>query len=241
MTHQFIEQPDVTPMGIINRAVASGIDPDQLEKLLSLQERWEANEARKAYNLAMKACQEAMPVVVTDSENTHTRSRYASLEAVTKTIKPIYTKYGFSLSYGSEQSDVPDHIVVTCDCMHIDGHTERRTLLCPYDNTGAQGKSTKTAIQGMGSSVAYGRRYLKLMLFDVSISDEDDDGSAGVVAKISDNEARELDHWYSQIPESSQKPFLDWIGAEKVENIKAADFTKALEMLKRKVSQLEKR
>ena len=39
-----------TPAFVISQAISSGADLDKLEKLLALQERWEANEAKKAYH-----------------------------------------------------------------------------------------------------------------------------------------------------------------------------------------------
>ena len=228
------------PMSIIATAVANGADPDQLSKLLDLQERYEKNEARKAYNKAMRACQEEMPAVVKDSENSHTRSRYASLEAVSKAIKPICAKHGFSLSYGEGVSTVADHILIICKCMHEAGHTEEFTLSCPYDTTGAKGGATKTGIQGMGSSVSYGRRYLKLMIFDVTVADEDDDGNKATVAKISETEVQELDHWLSQLNADDQAKFFDYIGVRQLEDIVAADWGKALSALQRKVKAVGK-
>src|SRR5690606_38094113 len=38
----------ITPMTMIDRALISGAAPETLEKLLALQERWEANQGRKA-------------------------------------------------------------------------------------------------------------------------------------------------------------------------------------------------
>ena len=232
-----IEQPaDVQPLSIIHRAVAAGADPDQLDKLLTLQERWEKNEARKAYNRAMKACQEEMPAVAKNSLNEHTNKRYANLDAVATTIKPIYTRHGFSLSYGEGQSG-EGQIAIVCKCMHESGHTEEFTLNCPYDNTGAKGGQTKTAIQGMGSSVSYGRRYLLLMIFNVIISDEDDDG--GAMGTISENEVQELDHWLGQLNRDAQTGFFEWIGVGSLDKIAAGDFNKALGALKAKVNKMK--
>jgi hypothetical protein len=42
-----------TPAALILQAVQSNTDLDKLKGLLELQERWEANEARKAYHQAM--------------------------------------------------------------------------------------------------------------------------------------------------------------------------------------------
>ena len=46
---------NVTPLQLLNLAVSQGADLAKLEKLLDLQERWERNEALKAYNVAFAA------------------------------------------------------------------------------------------------------------------------------------------------------------------------------------------
>jgi hypothetical protein len=42
--------PVTTPMEMLARAVQMSTSPETLERLLSLQERWERNEARKRYD-----------------------------------------------------------------------------------------------------------------------------------------------------------------------------------------------
>lgn len=227
-------------LSIINSAVASGADPDQLDKLLTLHERYEANEARKAFNAAMKACQEAMPVVVKNCENSHTRSRYANLEAVNKAIKPVYTRHGFSLSFGEGEPRMQQHILITCDCMHEAGHTQRYELNCPYDNTGAKGGNTKTDIQGMGSSVSYGRRYLEMMIFNVVVADEDDDGNAVAVTNLSPDQVATLQDHLAKLSAEEEQNFLNWIGFSKLADIPGKDYGKALSALQAKVRQKQR-
>ena len=41
----------VQPAELLRIAINNGADLDRLEKLMDMQERWEANEARKAYHL----------------------------------------------------------------------------------------------------------------------------------------------------------------------------------------------
>lgn len=45
----------LTPLEMVDRAVQAGATPETLEKLMALQERWEAGEARKAFDEAMAA------------------------------------------------------------------------------------------------------------------------------------------------------------------------------------------
>ncbi len=46
---------DITPQQMLAIAVQQGADLQKLEKLMELQERWEKNQARKAYVAAMAA------------------------------------------------------------------------------------------------------------------------------------------------------------------------------------------
>ncbi len=61
------------PLLILQDAVSKGnLDPASLEKLMDLQERFDAKRAKDAYVAAMSACQAEMPVVVKNATNTHT-------------------------------------------------------------------------------------------------------------------------------------------------------------------------
>mgnify|MGYP002040969543 CR=1 FL=1 len=46
------------------------------------------------------------------------------------------------------------------------------------DANGMKGQQNKTATHAFGSSMSYGRRYLLLMVFDIALTNEDDDGQA---------------------------------------------------------------
>ena len=53
----------LTPMTMIDRALVSGAPPETLERLLALQERWEANQGRKAFDEAMAAAKAEIPTI----------------------------------------------------------------------------------------------------------------------------------------------------------------------------------
>src|SRR6185437_6864901 len=56
--------PEVTPMQMLAIAVQQGADMAKLEKLMELQDRWENNQARKAYVAAMSAFKANPPTIV---------------------------------------------------------------------------------------------------------------------------------------------------------------------------------
>ena len=162
---------------ILDAAKRPEIDVEKMERLLAMHERVTAKEAEKSFNDAMAACQKEMPAIVKDSHNESTRSTYAKLEKVNAAIVPIYTKWGFSLSFGTADSPLAKHYRVTCKIAHKDGHSENRQADVPIDDTGMKGTPNKTQTHGFGSTMSYGRRYLTLLIFNISLVNEDTDAS----------------------------------------------------------------
>jgi len=154
------------------------VDIDKMERLLSMQERIIDRQAEQAFNDAMVRAQLAMPTVEADSDNPQTRSKYAKFEKVNKAIKPIYTKEGFALSFGTADSSIPEYIRVTCDVSHIGGHHKEYYMDLPPDTEGIKGTVNKTKVHGAASAHSYAKRYLAVMIFNVTIGGEDDDGNA---------------------------------------------------------------
>ncbi len=222
-----------TPMTIIQNAVASGIGADELEKLLAMQERWEANRAREAYNAAMSEAQREMPGVIRDKLNSHLKSKYARLETVDAAIKPVYSKHGFSLSFGTLPDALPDHCHISCECRHSGGHVEKFEGNFPLDLKGLAGGANKTPIQAMGSTISYARRYLTLMIFNVAVLDEDNDGN-GTLECIDRGQIAALEKELAHIPpgEKALERMLKWAAVDDIADIPKDRFSLALQNLR---------
>src|SRR4051794_25328219 len=52
------------PISIVQTAIEKGITGADLKEIMDLQERWEANQARKAFDIAMANAQAEMPTIV---------------------------------------------------------------------------------------------------------------------------------------------------------------------------------
>lgn len=166
-------------LAMIERAARDpGIDIDKLERLFALHRESQAQERKTAYNAAMARVQAKLKPVYRDAVNNQTSSPYARLETISDAINPIVTEEGFSLSFDTEDCPKGDHIRIVCDVMHSGGHSERKHFDLALDNVGLKGNANKTAIQASGSTISYGRRYLKLMVFDVTLTNEDNDGQS---------------------------------------------------------------
>lgn len=170
-------------LNVIARAMEDErFDVSKLEALLRMQRELVAENARQEFSRAMSAAQGEMRAVFRDAANEQTHSRYAKLEKIDDAIRPIYTRHGFSLTFGTDQPRDPASIRVVCECAHSAGHVKTYELEAPPDQTGARGQINKTILHGMGSTITYLRRYLTTMIFNVVLTNEDDDGNAGGIA-----------------------------------------------------------
>jgi ERF superfamily len=162
-----------TPSDLLRIAVESGADLDRLERLMALQERWEATEARKAYDVAFTAFKdEAVRIIknrgVTDGPLRG--KRYAELFAVVNAVTPALSKHGLSASWKLTKDD-KDWLEVTCTLKHVGGHFEVVSMGGPPDTGGA-----KNAIQARASTVSYLERYTLKAITGLSEQDDDRDG-----------------------------------------------------------------
>ena len=187
-------QDSATIMEVISRAASDpNTDIDKLERLMGMYERLETKKAETAFHAAMTAAQSEMGRVSTDALNTQTRSRYATYGKLDKALRPIYTQHGFSLSFGTDQSPIEQHVRVLCDVSHRAGYSKQYHIDMPNDGKGAKGGDVMTKTHAQGAATRYGMRYLLTMIFNVAIGEDDNDGNTVEHAeKISASELADL-------------------------------------------------
>ena len=164
---------------IVRAASDQSIDIGKLQALLDMQRMVARERAVRMFNTAMAAAQGEMEPVLRDTVNTHTKSRYAKLETIDRAMRPVYTRHGFSVRFGSQPSPRQGWMRITCTVAHTGGHYEENYLDAPPDDAGTQGRTNKTPIQSVGSSVTYLRRYLLTMVFNIVLSDDIDQDADG--------------------------------------------------------------
>ncbi len=169
--------PVAGPMGNALAFLQGGGDVATLEKMMDLQERFDAKQAEQAFNAAMVATQANMGRVSADAVNPQTRSQYASYAQLDRHLRPIYTSHGFSLSFDEGDGAPENYVRVLCYVSHTAGHS--RTYRCdiPADGKGAKGGDVMTKTHAVGSGKSYGKRYLLKDIFNVAVGEDDDDGN----------------------------------------------------------------
>jgi len=94
----------VDPMQLIANAIEKGVDIDQLTKLMDLQERWEASNAKKAFVSAMTEFKKTPPKLVKDKKVNfgNTNYKHAELDQVTdlvaKALSAVNISHRFEIS-----------------------------------------------------------------------------------------------------------------------------------------------
>lgn len=173
--HGELMQPSANPTGILQIAISRNADIDQLTKLLELQERWEAGEARKAFNKAFSAFKAEAIVIVKNvavNDGPLKGKKYADLFGVVSVVTPYLSKHGLSHSWRLTRDD-KDWMEVTCTISHELGHSESVSMGAAPD-TGPG----RNAIQARASSKSYLERYTFLGATGLAAGGEDNDGNS---------------------------------------------------------------
>ena len=164
---------------IIERYLTNpSIDLAKLEKMVELQERMVRWNAETAFNNALSEVQSEIYKVRPDKRNDQTRSNYASYAAMDEATRPIYSRHGFALSFGTIEGAPLGCIRVICD-VSKGGHVKRYQIDMPADGKGARGNDVMTKTHATGSAVTYARRYLLAMIFNIPVGMDDDGNAAG--------------------------------------------------------------
>ncbi|WP_166454786.1 ERF family protein [Duganella aquatilis] len=166
---------------LVAHAAARGASMDELRTFIELQERLEANQARKAYVAAMAEFKRTPPQIMKDKavgyynkDGSFTGYRHSTLGAVCGAVVEALGTHGFSHRWDTEQPD-SGMIAVTCAITHAMGHCETTRMVAPPDNSGK-----KNAIQQVASTITYLQRYTLLAACGLATNEQlDDDGRGG--------------------------------------------------------------
>jgi len=212
-------------MALIERAATSSdVDVDKLDKLLSVKERWDAQQAKREYDQAMSLFRSKAPTIARKAQGHN--SKYARLSDAIEQIKPALLDCGLSHSWRTEQSE--GWITVTCVVTHVGGHSEKTSLSSPPDASGG-----KNNIQAIASTVSYLERYTLFAILGLSSAEMDDDGAGSDNTPVTDEEAARLRDELEAVG-GDEKAFCTYMKVESLEQIPARKFESALKTIQRK-------
>lgn len=193
-------------LGVIQQMVTSGnFDVSVARELLEMQKDFMKHQAIINYNNDFALMSKEIPVIAR-SKKAHTTS-YAPLEDIVKVTQPILSKYGFSISFTTEQQGL-EAVTVNCILQHKDGHSTSTALMLPTKAV----NNSMNAMQAIGAAISYGKRYTICGILNIATAQDDDNNGFAVNAKI----------------EASKKPMSDARLEKAIEqvNLKKVDLQK---------------
>ncbi|MDB5777559.1 MAG: hypothetical protein JWP38_3692 [Herbaspirillum sp.] len=162
------------PTGLLQMAIQQGASLEQLEKLMAMQERYDAAQAKKAYDQAFAAFKAEAIVILKGKKVDNgplSGKKYAELHTVVAAVTPALSRHGLSSSWKLTKDD-KDWMEVTCVLRHVDGHQESVSMGGPPDTGGA-----KNALQARASTKTYLERYTLKAITGTSEQGDDSDGA----------------------------------------------------------------
>lgn len=226
----------LTPMEMIGRALDSGATTETMEKLMALQERWEANQGRKAFDKAIAEAKAELPVIIKNREVDFTSSkgrthyRHEDLAGIARQIDPILSRHG--LSYRFRSHTEAGQVTVTCIVAHRGGYSEETTLSAGVDQSG-----NKNHIQAIGSATTYLQRYTLKVALGLSASEDDDGRRAEPVSQITEDQAKEIKRLLHE-GKASAAEFCDRFNIETVDDLPAEFFATATKKLQLRIDRM---
>ena len=210
-------------------ALDPNVDVQKMHGLLDIQERMMNKQAEMNFTAALTALQSELPRITQDAEIRHNNkliARYAKYETIDTAIRPLLIQNGFSLRYNTRKDG--DKVIVTATLSHKDGHSITDEIPLSIDASGA-----KNSVQGVGSTISYGKRYLVGMLLNLVFEGEDDNGEKAGFVAITPSQAEVIKRKLMETDADVVK-FLEYVGADSVDQIAASNYDKAVIALNRK-------
>ena len=141
-----------TMMSLIQRAATDeAFSVEKLEHLLAVKERWEKEEARKAYVAALADFKTNPPQIVKDklvdfpTSKGRTHYRHATLGQVADAVAAGLARHSLSHSWAVAQAG--GAVTVTCTLTHAFGHSEAVSITGPKMTPARRMASSKSGAQ----------------------------------------------------------------------------------------------
>lgn len=223
-------------MNMLDHAVRTG-NLDLVKQVMDLQERFEKNEARKAFADALAAAKAEIPVITKNRhvgfeskkvQGQRTDYNHEDLAEIARVVDPILGKHGLHYRFRAT-SEINEPITVVCIVEHRLGHS----IETPPLKAGRDESGNKNSIQQMGSAITYLSRYALKAALGLASGHDDDDGraSGGESEYLSPEQVAALDQLIKDTGGDLPK-FLVFAKVEKLADIYADRYEAAVARVK---------
>ena len=159
----------------VQHLMEKAIDQDkvgELERLIEMQNKEEAKQAKRVFYESFTALQAECPPVI--KHRTAGQWKFADLTDILEVVGPLLQKYGFSYHLPAPYNRETECVEATCEIHHIGGHEYKpEPVSMPMDPESFGNKNQQT-----GSAISYAKRNAFVAAFGILTADADDDGKA---------------------------------------------------------------
>jgi len=217
---------------IMQAAGRQDVSIDKLERLLAMKQDIEAARRKEAFYDALASVQAILPQVeqngLIDYGQGKGKIAFAKMEDIDAAIRPLYVQKGFSVSWDSELVFDGKMIRVT-GSFASHGHIETRQMTAPIDNSGG-----KNPVQGHASTIAYLKRQISKMFWNLVEKGLDKDGANLESMKtITQEQADDIRSVLTET-KSNVAAFLKLLRVNSVEEIRAGQLKEVWTALDKK-------
>jgi hypothetical protein len=232
------------PRGLLEKAIASGAGIELIERLMAMQERWEATQARKAFNAAIAAFKKSPPAILKNVEVGYGKTSYKheDLAELLAAVDPALAEHGLWARFKIKTDLAPlvDNkpsgtlVTVTCVIGHTDGYSESDSVLAAAPDT----SGSKNAVQAIGSTVSYLQRYTLKAALGLAAARDDDGRTAANAAKsnygkISEEQVDTVNTALFGQTDKLKKRLLELAHVENVNDIATIHFDSVMQFIKK--------
>lgn len=221
------------------------IDPSRIVVFLDIKEREEKRAAQNEFTAAMNRLQQKLPRIskrgriefTSKSTGVATSTPFAKYEDVWTVVGPLLLEEGFTVSFGTKSlGEKGGGILIQATLHHIAGHSQTEEMPLPFDTSGS-----KNAIQAVGSTLSYGKRYLLFAILNLVTEGEDTDGTA--ISAITDEQKMNIETLMAdcRLTEEGKSKFLEMMGVKSIDGIQQGGYKAAISILVTKRKAVEKK
>jgi hypothetical protein len=229
-------------LAIIASAAANpAVDVSKMRELLTMQREIMSEEARIAFTEDFIKMQ--LPTIRRDGKieidgrggKRGGTMRYATFENINSVVEPILKANGFAMWFEPDIGE-DGKIIMRGHLDHARGHGKTCAIALPLETSGA-----KNNVQGVGSSISYGKRYAAIALLNiVSHAPEDQDTDGNVSSEAVTEEQLEKLTKACEVKDAPQEKLIgylnsrrkNWPAIAELSQLPAARFDEALEAIK---------
>jgi hypothetical protein len=213
------------------------VEPAKLQALLDLKLRVDAIAAERDFNAAFARLQVKLPRIAKNGTIDLGKGKpipFARWEDVDRAIRPLLAEEGFALSFTS--AAVENGVVLTVILTHSAGHAKTSEMRLPPD-----AGPGRNALQALGSSRSYGKRYLACDMLNIVTEGQDDDGKKA--CPLSDDELSNVRNMLEacHITGPRLKSFLEFADAPQVELIQRHRYPDVMAVLRKELKKQERK